>query len=370
MSLHKTAAITLLFAAHSLFADSNFIGQPAPDWDNVFQRTNGWIGADGDYSVQLSDDKILWLFSDTWTGEVIDGKRVKPRMINNSLGIQRGTNPTNASVEYFYRQDKEGNATAFFKPKDERGYFWPFAAVKTSRGLFVFLQRVETYKTGTPFGFRLFETWLAEIKNPDDDPMRWKIKQRKIPFAKFSPNETLLLGAAVLHEKEFVYIYGSQSRTENGKKKSHMIVARVPEEKFADFGKWQFFTDDGWKNSTRNLTPLCPDMPAECSVSWLPALNQYAFVHSVALNGNISIRLAPTVTGPWSEPKQIYQTPESAREGTFCYAGKAHPELSATTNELVITYAANAWGLAQVVNDARLYWPRFVKVNLTELPMD
>ena len=291
-------------------------------------------------------------------------------MINNSIGIQRGTNPATASVEFFYRQDEKGMATAFFKPKEKRGYFWPFASVRTSRGLFVFLQHVENYKTGTPFGFRLIGTWLAEIKNPDDDPMLWKIEQREIPFAKFSPDETLLIGSSVLQEKGFVYIYGSHSRTDKKPKRSNMIVARVPEEKFTDFRKWQFFTDKGWKHSTRNLTPLCPDMPAECSVSWLPSLNKYAFVHSVRLGGNISVRLAPTVVGPWSEQKQIYQTPESEWPGTFCYAGKAHPELSGNENELIVTYAANAWNFFQVINDARLYWPRFVKVNLAELPKD
>src|SRR5436190_10203176 len=37
----------------------------APEWDRLFQNTNGWIGADGNYSVPLGNDRVLWLFSDT-----------------------------------------------------------------------------------------------------------------------------------------------------------------------------------------------------------------------------------------------------------------------------------------------------------------
>ena len=48
----------------------------------------------------------------------------------------------------------------------------------------------------------------------------------------------------------------------------------------------------------------------------------------------------------------------------FCYAAKAHPELTATRDELLITYAANSWNFWDLFNDARLYWPRFVRVNL------
>src|SRR5262245_40490953 len=43
-------------------------GQAQPDekLNRLFERTSGWIGADGAFSVSLSDDRSLWLFSDTW----------------------------------------------------------------------------------------------------------------------------------------------------------------------------------------------------------------------------------------------------------------------------------------------------------------
>jgi hypothetical protein len=48
---------------------------PAPDLDALFDRADGWIGADGVYSVVLSPKRTLWLFSDTWVGKIRDGRR-------------------------------------------------------------------------------------------------------------------------------------------------------------------------------------------------------------------------------------------------------------------------------------------------------
>ena len=38
---------------------------PIPELDAKFQRTEGWIGGDGAFSVPISDKRTLWLFSDT-----------------------------------------------------------------------------------------------------------------------------------------------------------------------------------------------------------------------------------------------------------------------------------------------------------------
>jgi hypothetical protein len=39
--------------------------------------------------------------------------------------------------------------------------------------------------------------------------------------------------------------------------------------------------------------------------------------------------------------------------------------LTRAPDELLITYAANAWDFWNLFKDARLYWPRFVSVKLS-----
>jgi hypothetical protein len=45
--------------------------------------------------------------------------------------------------------------------------------------------------------------------------------------------------------------------------------------------------------------------------------------------------------------------------GVSALASRSAPD------ELLITYAANSWNFWGLFNDPRLYWPRFVRVNVT-----
>jgi hypothetical protein len=66
--------LALLSGVH-LCAGSEVQGKTDPEWDALFERESGWIGADGNYSIPLGGDTTLWLFSDTFVGKVKDGKR-------------------------------------------------------------------------------------------------------------------------------------------------------------------------------------------------------------------------------------------------------------------------------------------------------
>jgi hypothetical protein len=60
----------------------------------------------------------------------------------------------------------------------------------------------------------------------------------------------------------------------------------------------------------------------------------------------------------------LYRSPEMKQnKKLFTYAAKAHPHLSGE-NELVISYVVNAHDLGTVLDDATLYWPRFVRVGV------
>jgi hypothetical protein len=144
-------ALTSPLAPFASGAAAEPAGKAAPEWDALFQRESGWIGADGVYSIPLTGDTTLWLFSDTFVGKVKDGKRLDARMINNSIALQRGTN----QPEFFYGTAADGQPASFIKPEhgSRRDYFWLCHGVRTTRGLYFFLQRVVTVKPGTPFGF-------------------------------------------------------------------------------------------------------------------------------------------------------------------------------------------------------------------------
>ena len=91
----------------------------------------------------------------------------------------------------------------------------------------------------------------------------------------------------------------------------------------------------------------------------------YALVYSEnGLSPRILGRFAESPEGPWSAPVLLHTCPEmKADKKVFTYAAKAHPHLGGE-RELVVSYVVNSFDLAPVINDATLYWPRFVRVTL------
>ena len=358
-------AAWLALTALDLRGDPRPLGKAAPEWDARFQRDSGWIGADGAYSIPLSTNTTLWLYSDTFVGKVKDGKRTDARMINNSIALQQGTN----QPEFFYGTSRDGKPDSFIKPQhgSAHGYFWLGHGVKTGRGLYFFLQQMVTVRSDTPFGFKLVDGWLAHVPNPDAPPPEWRIVQTKVPFNMVSSKGALIFGGAVLREREFVYIFGGDSRPEAKKAgvPNGLVLARAPAEKLGDFEQWRFLANGAWQKDFKQLTPVFPNVGSEFSVSWLPALGQYAAVYSEGIGGRILVRLSPALSGPWGNAFEVYRCPEmNWSPKVFCYAAKAHPELAKAPNELVITYAANSWNFWDLFNDPRLYWPRFIRVTL------
>jgi hypothetical protein len=340
-----------------------FTAEPDEEMNALFQRREGWIGADGNYSVPLGQRKTLWLFSDTWVGKVNSGKRVGATIVNNSTAVQEGVGKE-AKVRFFVRRDAEGKPAALITPADGHGWFWPQAGARADGRLYLFLAQIE--KTGEPgvFGFRQVGQWLGVVENPDDEPTAARIEQTKLPCSMFTAERNVCFGAATLRVGDDLYVYGVDEDRQKGTLKRQLIVARVPADKVDDFASWRFFADGQWTDDSRRAIPLADGMATEFSVSYLPRLRRYVLVYTEnGLSANILARASEKPEGPWSEAVKLYTCPESGWDkNIFCYAAKAHPELC-EDDELLITYAANSFDFGQVVRDSRLYWPKFVRVK-------
>ncbi len=339
--------------------------KPLPELDAKFNRTEGWVGGDGAFSVATSDKRTLWLFSDTWVGSVRDGKRKDVKMVNNTIGIQDG-NGADAKITFAIAKGKDDKPGTLFVPPDGKGWFWIFAGHHADGKLHVFLPRQEKTKDPGSFGFRAVDMWLGTVSNPSDEPTAWKIAYSKVPFADFTGEKKRSFGSAVLRVGEHAYIYGYEEKPGKPFASRKLMVARAPADKFADFDSWRFLGDGGeWKPDVKDSASFADNLGTEFSVSYLPGLKRYALVYTEnGLSERIVGRFAESPTGPWSEPVLLFKCPEmKQKKHVFTYAAKAHPHL-ATGNELVISYVVNAFDLAPVINDAELYWPKFVRVTL------
>jgi len=142
----------------------------------------------------------------------------------------------------------------------------------------------------------------------------------------------------------------------------------VPINRVADFSAWRYYAGGEWSADFRKARRLAGGMASECSVSFLPKLGQYALVYTdLGLSPKIQVRTSRTPWGEWSAPSTVYQCVEMFEDKRiFCYAAKAHP-VPGADDALMISYVANSYDFGQVIADAGLYWPRFVRVPLTQV---
>lgn len=295
--------------------------EPFPE---AFDRTDGWVGSDAAYSVDLGD-RILWLFGDTFVGRVEGGERKGASMIRNSIAIQRG-----AEFEFGERE--------FFRPPDGRGWMWPWAGFVAHGRLHLFLNQFEEAGRADVWNFRYVRTWLAIVENYKYPPASWRLDYRPVPHGAW--------GVAALVDGDTAWIFGTHER--DGKRSWR--VAKVRADLVADFSEWTVGSEDLFWNAG-----------AEGSVSRHG--DRFVAVYTEnGLSADIVMRTARTPEGPWSGARVVHRCPEAA-QGLMCYAGKGHPELS-DPGELVVTYAVNSTDFGKASREAWIYKPRFVRVTL------
>lgn len=347
--------------------DINVRATPAPEWERLFHNQRGWIGSDCAHTVPLEEGRILWLFGDTYWGEVCDGKRVNATLVmGNSIAIQHGKAPDTAHMEFLFGKPREGKPTAFLAPRTPKGWFWFGHGIAEGKRLWLFLTHIVPTGEGGLFGFRSEGAWLAEVPDCSTHPSQWRINLHRLPFYHRSEKTLLSFGSAVWGDGRWIYIYGTRDDRSHVPLKRGLVVARVPAGKLNHFTQWQFWQEGEWNSAWRDSGAVGEDIGAEFSVSFVPRLRRWVMVYSPAtLAPEIRIRWAPSPTGAWSEPQTVYQCPDvQMARHVLCYAAKAHPELSAP-NELLVTYATNSFEWSEVLNDARLYVPRFVRLRFS-----
>jgi len=333
-------------------------------YEHMFHPDKGWIGGDGAGSVLLSQGRILWLFGDSLYGRIVHERRLIQSMVNNSIAIQSGLNPQDAQLSFF-PVVTINHSKAFVTPKHGKGWFWlSQGAIRNRRGLFLFMPKFEGTSGSNGWNFEMTGMVLGKISNPDANPTHWMISQASVPFFRSdSSGKGLSFGVSVIQVGSWTYIYGLYYEKRSGRR--CLLLARSRSENLGNFSSWEFLCDGHWSTNFMKASPLCDHLGAECSVSWLPSISRYVLICTEnGLSDKIIMRCAPSPSGPWSDAKPVYRTPRSSPgRDTFCYAAKAHPELSLRDDELIISYVCNTTDPSLLVSDPGIYVPKFIRVK-------
>lgn len=350
----------------------NIIVQVDPVYEHLlYPRDTGWIGGDNGHSIPLSGDKVLWLFSDTIIGSVVDGQRIGGQLIYNSIAIQDTSGPAPGTVQ-FYWDTSNGNGPFFPHQEGTPGdWYWPNAGAMLDGELFLF---ANSAVPGTIPGFSDFEGWtLIRIPNPQDPPENWIQNAYDIGLPVSYNGAPFIFTVGTYVEEPYLYML---MLTGNGGFGAQQIArVLISDLKNGGLGEaFEFWTSgpggNAWRDTFANLVTLFLEGVAETEIYYDEHLDLYITFTQNVFAPYLTIRTAPELTGPWSAEACVYEVPEVQidPDNIILYEFRSHPELSTTPGELVLTYqtnwiGANGYPSLFTPEGLEIYWPHFLRMN-------
>lgn len=362
------SVLLLLVCTASLEADAGdvaqsripFISRPWESGQKMFYSDPYWRGGDCASTVDLGDDRVLWLFADSYVG-------VKPpyrrdyccvKMIRNCLGIQSGYDPSTAEFTVYWRGTND-TPEAFF-PAEDTSWFWPGNGIRIDDILVVFLMCVCHSDSG--LGFMTCGHAAFLISDFNGDPGEWSISKLQLPDNPFG----IMLAAATIVEPPYLYAFSVKEPGDHS-----MYLARWHADSVlvgsTQAIEWWTGDSSAWVlDSKLTFEPavLFPDGATELSVVYDARTDQYLSIQTVGFGAvDVMMRTSPALTGPWSALRLVYEPPEKNKLGVGMYAAKAHPEIIGA--DLIITYNTNA-PIEMIIQDTSIYYPRLVRLNWSD----
>jgi hypothetical protein len=354
----------------------SFTAEAAPEWTTLMERTSGWFAADGIFSIPLdgkedqgvADKKTLFIFSDTYIGEVVNNAP-KPGnvMVNNSAAWLTGVEPDKEKITFTYNTLENGEPTSYFVPDNQaskvKEFFWlgdGFINHALGNALYLFAYHV--HKTGpNVFDFEQTDVALLKIKNPTPEGIS-DYEQMETGLGFIHPDYgRVYFGSGIFDNTKkacaldpdgYIYIYGIME----GKKS--LIAARTRPRNIEKLDRWTFWNGSEWADNKEDLVPITDAVSNELSVT-PTGDGRYLLTFTVlGLSDKMGVRIGESPVGPFGEIHEVYTCPEYVEKGLLPYNAKAHYHLS-RPGKLLVSYntiTMNFW--EDIQKDASIYHPR------------
>jgi hypothetical protein len=331
--------------------------------ERLFRGDPFWMGGDAAYSIDLGRGRILWLFGDSFISPEGAASRSGAPFARNTIAIQQGYDPSSATMAFHFRRDSAGNPIAFFESDTPETWLWPGHGARLSDALFIFLWRVRS-TPGEGLGFRNDAPTAVLIANPDDDPVSWRIAGVPVPA---NPWGVFLGTGAVVVEGGYLHALSCVEPGNHDVYAARWPIAAVANGQLDD-PEWAT-GDAAWTRQSALAGPprrLFAGGHTEFSVSMDATIGEYVQIQATGFPGEITMRTAPALTGPWSGPRVVYRPPELGCSGALTYAAKAHPALVSPelAGRVALSYASNSTDFWTLVSDLSLYFPRFIRLDV------
>ena len=329
--------------------DVQLVAEPWPEADTLFFQDPRWRGADGGWTVDLGDERTLWMFGDTFIdpeGET----RIGANFIRNSIAIQQGDDPSTAQMTFHWKTTPQGAPTAFF-PSSGGVWYWAGGGAIVGNKLVIFQggNRLDggSVVNAPPKG--------VVVANHQDDPSLWNQQWFNIPITQ--ANSLYCSGHYAFVSGSYVYVYVTR---DVGAQYPDAVLCRYQntQAKNGNFTKPQWWT--GQEYNVNGQPASLWSNSAQYSVHRLPSGEHIAIMGS-PFPGFGRFATSPDRNGPFSPFALFYDPPEAhwygPNGGTNTYIYQAHPEL--TGAPVVVTYSTHGSNI--LLSDESPYYPKFVR---------
>lgn len=344
-----------------------------PEAEQLFRRDPRWLGGDDAYSVDLGDGRRLWLFGDSFVDPTASGHRAQATLVNNSAAVQRGSDPTSATMTFHWSTDRGGAPRSLFTDPDRAVHLWPGDGAMVDGRLLLFFMRIRPSPPASAW-WRVYESlanfevvgWSAAvIARPDLDPDAWQpdwVRRVDAPFARLIGSGGVFLSGGHL------YAHAVPSRKRRWWRSGSHLLARWPQQAVVDrdLSRPEWWTGShGWvtqEDLTGDPIGVAGPSLTEFTVHRDTSGDRFVRTELVGfLFPRVRVREAPEPHGPWSRPRTLFRPPQTELGRVFCYAGKAHTGIEGA--DALVTYNSNGRNLDIVQHRDDLYRPHCLAVG-------
>jgi hypothetical protein len=356
-----------------------------------FPCQQGWLGADGAYSVPLGNGTSLWIFADTFVGPATATSRTQSNgFIHNSIAISTCASQSCSYQYYWTGMNTSNQGPVFSVPGSSTDWFWPMDGFVYNGTLYLALMQMHATGSGGAFGFAYSGAQLASINNYTGSPSQWSIAYQPlntggsaVPGVSIvagqgpngNPDPTNPQGANYAYF--FTVVPANSSSTP-----PYLALLRLPLAQLNTAARpgntnWEYLTTaSSWSAWSDTDTTLPSDNAAvinpgatEMTVRYHASTNQWIAVYPLGLDNSAYYALSSSMTSSWGPSESLYSYPEmqpsnpNYTPNVFCYAAKEHVELE-SAGQLLFTYACNSTQASDVTNNMNLYRPVVVQQSL------
>lgn len=316
------------------------------------------IGHDVGVSTVLPDGNTLFLFGDTWVGELQDGARqIQSQTSNSAAVLPAGNTICDEDLGHLINQDGTVRQLIPLRSGDDAETIahWPVDSVVVGDQIFTYYRRVDRGSSLRTLEFTVLGTGLASASL---DTLEYSLE----PGDLFTSNEHVA-AAEIDPDSGLVYVLICDHSLDMDIF-APCVSGRVGAQSMGDEDAYEFYAGDGvWSPNFDEAVDVLDNGESEMTLHQfeLDGEMQWVVTYVPPFTCRVSIRTAPDPWGPYSDEIEIYEADAEDRGGSRCYGGKLHPEFS-TRDRLVITWVSSGT-LEETLEGQDTYWPHVVEVD-------